>query len=87
MSEYQYYDFCTIDRPLTSSQRAELAKISTRVSRRGQRASTAVATAVDRVQHCSKVEAPGVEHRSGDVAGECWSEVESSCGPEIGRLR
>jgi hypothetical protein len=30
MSEYQYYDFRAIDRPLTSSQRAELGKISTR---------------------------------------------------------
>ena len=30
MSEYQYYDFRAIDRPLTSSHRAELAKISTR---------------------------------------------------------
>jgi hypothetical protein len=30
MSEYQYYDFRAIDRPLTSSQGAELGKISTR---------------------------------------------------------
>ena len=30
MSEYQYYDFRAIDRPLTSSQRANLGKISTR---------------------------------------------------------
>jgi hypothetical protein len=30
MSEYQYYDFRAIDRPLTSSQRAVLGKISTR---------------------------------------------------------
>jgi hypothetical protein len=26
MSEYQYYDFRAIDRPLTSSQRAELGQ-------------------------------------------------------------
>ena len=30
MSESQYYDFRAIDRPLTSTQRAELDKISTR---------------------------------------------------------
>ena len=30
MSEYQFYDFRAIDRPLTSSQRTELGKISTR---------------------------------------------------------
>ena len=30
MSEYQYYDFRAIDRPLTSVQRGELGKISTR---------------------------------------------------------
>jgi hypothetical protein len=30
MSEYQYYDFRAIDRPLTSAQRAELGRISTR---------------------------------------------------------
>jgi hypothetical protein len=30
MSEYQYYDFRAIDRPLTSAQRGELGKISTR---------------------------------------------------------
>jgi hypothetical protein len=30
MSEYQYYDFRAIDRPLTSTQRAELRKLSTR---------------------------------------------------------
>lgn len=30
MSEYQYYDFRAIDRPLTSAQRSELRKISTR---------------------------------------------------------
>ena len=30
MREYQYYDFRAIDRPLTSTQRAELGKISTR---------------------------------------------------------
>jgi hypothetical protein len=30
MSEYQYYDFRAIDRPLTSTQRGELGKISTR---------------------------------------------------------
>ena len=29
MSEYQYYDFRAIDRPLTSFQRGELGKIST----------------------------------------------------------
>lgn len=30
MSEYQFYDFRAVDRPLTSSQRTELGKISTR---------------------------------------------------------
>jgi hypothetical protein len=30
MSEYQFYDFRAIDRPLTSSQRTELGKIWTR---------------------------------------------------------
>lgn len=30
MSEYQYYDFRAIDRPLTSAQRGELGRISTR---------------------------------------------------------
>jgi len=30
MSEYQFYDFRAVDRPLTSSQRMELGKISTR---------------------------------------------------------
>ena len=30
MSEYQYYDFRAINRPLTSAQRAELGRISTR---------------------------------------------------------
>jgi hypothetical protein len=30
MSEYQYYDFRAVDRPLTSAERAQLARISTR---------------------------------------------------------
>ena len=30
MSEYQYYDFRAIDRPLTAAQRAELGRLSTR---------------------------------------------------------
>jgi len=30
MSEYQYYEFLALDRPLTAEQRAELRSISTR---------------------------------------------------------
>jgi len=30
MSEYQYYEFLALDRPLTEKQRAELRSISTR---------------------------------------------------------
>ncbi len=30
MSEYQYYEFLALDRPLTDKQRAELRSISTR---------------------------------------------------------
>lgn len=32
MSEYQYYEFLTIDRPLTSAQMAELRKVSSRAT-------------------------------------------------------
>jgi hypothetical protein len=31
MSEYQYYEFLALDRPLTQKQRGELRSISTRV--------------------------------------------------------
>ncbi|MGH3236919.1 MAG: hypothetical protein ACRDOH_27425, partial [Streptosporangiaceae bacterium] len=30
MSEYQYYDFLALDKPLTDEQRAELRKLSSR---------------------------------------------------------
>lgn len=30
MSEYQYYEFLALDRPLASKQRAELRSLSTR---------------------------------------------------------
>ena len=30
MSEYQYYEFLALDRPLTSKQREELRQLSTR---------------------------------------------------------
>jgi hypothetical protein len=32
MSEYQYYEFLALDRPLTENQRAELRSISTRAA-------------------------------------------------------
>ncbi|MEI6777665.1 MAG: hypothetical protein WCK70_12270 [Chloroflexales bacterium] len=31
MSEYQYYEFQTIDRPLTAEQQAEMRRLSSRV--------------------------------------------------------
>ena len=31
MSEYQYYEFQTIDRPLTTAEQAEIKKLSSRV--------------------------------------------------------
>ena len=34
MSEYQYYEFLALDKPLTDEQRAELRKLSSRAGRR-----------------------------------------------------
>jgi len=31
MSEYQYYEFQTVDRPLTTKEQAEIKKLSSRV--------------------------------------------------------
>jgi hypothetical protein len=39
MSEYQYYEFQTIDRPLTTEQQAEIRKLSSRVELSASRAS------------------------------------------------
>lgn len=32
MSEYQYYEFHTVDRPLTEEEQAEIGKLSSRVA-------------------------------------------------------
>ena len=32
MSEYQYYEFQTVDRPLTEDEQAEISKLSSRVA-------------------------------------------------------
>ena len=37
MSEYQYYEFLALDRPLTAEQRAELRSISSRGGDHGHR--------------------------------------------------
>ena len=48
MSEYQYYEFLALDRPLTAEQRAELRSISSRAEITATRLSTSTSGATSR---------------------------------------